>query len=221
MSHTTTRVAPGKRRAAGASLVTAIFLLVVIAGLGAAMLNLATGQHASSAMDVRGARAYQAARAGIEWGVFQQLQLDNCAATTTFVPPAPTLNMFSVTVRCTPTPTPAAGLGATPAAMNGTLVANSADVTAIADTAILLEGMRVWGPGIVPGTRIASITGATTLTLSVPALAGGAGPLSFRSSMDRWRIRSIACTQPTAAGVCPNPAPISPDYVQREVQAEI
>lgn len=51
----------------GFSIITAIFLLVVLSFLGVAMVSFSTSQHQSSAMDVMGSRAYQAARAGIEW----------------------------------------------------------------------------------------------------------------------------------------------------------
>lgn len=51
----------------GFSLVSAIFLLVVLAALGAAMVTFSTAQNQTLAMDVLGARAYQAANAGIEW----------------------------------------------------------------------------------------------------------------------------------------------------------
>ena len=57
----------------GFSLVSAIFLLVVIAALGTFAVTLSTTQQQSSALDVMGARAYQAAQAGIEWGAFQVL----------------------------------------------------------------------------------------------------------------------------------------------------
>ena len=87
----------------GVSLITAIFLLVVLAGLAAAMVNVSIMQNTSSAMDVQGARAYQAARAGIEWGVYQQLKNTACVASTSFVPPAPTMSAFTVTVGCTAT----------------------------------------------------------------------------------------------------------------------
>jgi len=50
----------------GFLLVTAIFLLVVLAALGAFILTISGTQQTSSALDVQGARAYQAARAGIE-----------------------------------------------------------------------------------------------------------------------------------------------------------
>lgn len=92
----------------GFSLISAIFLLVVLAALGAAIVNISTVQHTSSALDVQGARAYQSAKAGIEWALYQELQVGGgyCtnAVTTTFaLPAATTLNGFSVTVVCTPT----------------------------------------------------------------------------------------------------------------------
>jgi len=93
----------------GFSLVSAIFLLVVLAGLGTAILNVATVQHKSSAFDVQGARAYQAARAGIEWGLFHALETttycngSTAEATSFALPAATTLAGFTVTVRCTPT----------------------------------------------------------------------------------------------------------------------
>jgi MSHA biogenesis protein MshP len=58
----------------GFSLVSAIFLLVVIAALGAFAVTISTTQQQSAALDVLGARAYQAARAGIEWGAYQIIQ---------------------------------------------------------------------------------------------------------------------------------------------------
>lgn len=54
----------------GFSLVSAIFLLVVLAVLGGAMVSFSTTQNQSLAMDVQGSRAYQAANAGIEWAAY-------------------------------------------------------------------------------------------------------------------------------------------------------
>ncbi|SIR64352.1 MSHA biogenesis protein MshP [Janthinobacterium sp. TND4EL3] len=89
------------RRMRGFSLVTAIFLLVVLAGLGAAMVNVFTLQQVESALDVQGVRAEQAARAGLEWGVYRQLIDGNCAPSTSFALPAGTsLSSFSVSVQC-------------------------------------------------------------------------------------------------------------------------
>jgi MSHA biogenesis protein MshP len=88
------------RQQHGFSLVSAIFLMVVLAALGAAIVNVSTMQHTGSALDVQGTRAYQAARAGIEWGVYRQIKASVCIGETSFVPPAPTLSGFTVTVRC-------------------------------------------------------------------------------------------------------------------------
>lgn len=88
----------------GFTMVSAVFLVVILAGLGAAMLSMSNVQHTSSALDIQGARAYQAARAGIEWGLFQQLRNGSCASSTSFPLPAGTsLSAFTVTVSCTST----------------------------------------------------------------------------------------------------------------------
>lgn len=61
------------RRARGFSIVSAIFLLVTLTALGVAMLRISTVQHQTMAQDIQGSRAYHAARAGIEWGLYQLL----------------------------------------------------------------------------------------------------------------------------------------------------
>jgi len=96
----------------GFSLITAIFLLVVIAALGTFAVTLSTTQQQSTALDVLGARAYQAARAGIEWGAYQALPA-SAAAFATACRPGPTsqalaslpntLAGFSVNVGCSAT----------------------------------------------------------------------------------------------------------------------
>nr|WP_314607299.1 agglutinin biogenesis protein MshP [uncultured Janthinobacterium sp.] len=92
------------RPARGFSIITAIFLLVVLSALGAALVSISTMQHAESALDVQGARAYQAARAGMEWGLYQQRVNGSCSASSSFALPANgALAGFSVTVRCTQT----------------------------------------------------------------------------------------------------------------------
>lgn len=98
-----------RRAARGFSLISAIFLLVVLAALGAVIVNIATVQHTTAALDVQGARAYQAARAGVEWALFQAFQgggaycPGGATATDSFaLPSGTTLGQFSVTVTCTP-----------------------------------------------------------------------------------------------------------------------
>lgn len=53
----------------GFSMVAAIFLLVVLAALGAFMVTISNSQHLASAQDVQGSRAYWAARAGVAWAI--------------------------------------------------------------------------------------------------------------------------------------------------------
>jgi MSHA biogenesis protein MshP len=94
-------------------MVSAIFLIVILAGLGVAMMNISTVQQTSSALDVQGARAYQAARAGIEWGLYQQLisKVACTGASTTFqLPAGSTLSSFRVTVTCALTAGPPAAV---------------------------------------------------------------------------------------------------------------
>jgi MSHA biogenesis protein MshP len=89
----------------GFSLISAIFLLVVLAGLGAAMVNFSNAQHQNLAMDVLGSRAYQAANAGIEWAAFsiETSAAASAPAADVFVPGSATqlggnLAPFTVTV---------------------------------------------------------------------------------------------------------------------------
>jgi MSHA biogenesis protein MshP len=55
----------------GFSIVAAIFILVVLAGLGAFLVSISTTQSQTQAQDVMNSRASQAARAGLEWALFQ------------------------------------------------------------------------------------------------------------------------------------------------------
>lgn len=90
-------------RARGSALVVAIFLLVVLAALGVAVVGVSNTQHTASALDVAGVRAYQAARAGAEWGIYRQRIDGSCGGSTSFAMPAGTsLASFTVTVNCTP-----------------------------------------------------------------------------------------------------------------------
>lgn len=109
------------RAARGFAMVSAIVILVILAALGAAVVTVSTSQQMGSALDTQGARAYQAARAGLEWGLYK-LQSSNgfdyanpngrtCPATASFPLPATatTLSEFTVTVSCTPNTDPSPG----------------------------------------------------------------------------------------------------------------
>jgi MSHA biogenesis protein MshP len=100
------------RRSAGVGLVTAIFLLVVLAGLGVALVAVFNTQQQGAALDEQGARAYEAARAGVEWALFQRLapggdrNACNDAGSTFALPAGSVLTGFVVTVICTKLPGP-------------------------------------------------------------------------------------------------------------------
>jgi MSHA biogenesis protein MshP len=83
----------------GFAAITALFVLVVLAGLGVALVTIFGGQQRSQANDIQGMRAYQAARAGIEYGLYQALQNNSCGTTTFAL--GDLLTGFSVKVACT------------------------------------------------------------------------------------------------------------------------
>jgi MSHA biogenesis protein MshP len=55
-------------------MILALFLLVSLAGIGAFLLTISTLQQESITADEQGARAYQAARTGLDWATYQILQ---------------------------------------------------------------------------------------------------------------------------------------------------
>jgi MSHA biogenesis protein MshP len=110
MNHSFISTVRARRRSAGVGIVTAIFLLVVLAGLGVALVTIFTHQQQGIALDEQGVRAQQAARAGIEWGLFHRLRDSACADNTTY-PVAlagEVLQGFTVTVSCRQAGDPAA-----------------------------------------------------------------------------------------------------------------
>lgn len=63
----------GLRRLAGFALMMAIFIIITLAALGAYLLTISTGQLEAATQDEQAARAYQAARTGLDWGAYQLL----------------------------------------------------------------------------------------------------------------------------------------------------
>jgi MSHA biogenesis protein MshP len=91
----------------GFALPSAIFLLVILAMLGAFMTTFSTTQHIDSANDLQGSRGYRAARMGAEWAVATICNGGSpCATPLTACPvaiPSPlgiAPDGFSVTVTC-------------------------------------------------------------------------------------------------------------------------
>ncbi|MDH5354985.1 MAG: pilus assembly protein MshP [Gammaproteobacteria bacterium] len=85
----------------GFTLIAALFLLIVLALLGIYMINFSAVQHTTLVYGVQGARAMQAARSGLEWGVYESIKNNNCPPTTTFsTSGAGSLDNFNITVDC-------------------------------------------------------------------------------------------------------------------------
>lgn len=85
-------------------MLSAVFLLVVLALLGAGMALVSSFQQRQSALDMESSRALQAARAGIEWALLQTQQGANappCFASPTQLSPGGALSGLVVSVRCT------------------------------------------------------------------------------------------------------------------------
>jgi MSHA biogenesis protein MshP len=115
---------------AGFVLPSAIFLLVILAGLAAFLVNISITQSRTSAQDVQGARAYHAARAGIDWGLYTVLDPANAtvvapaAAAWPSMPACPadttlTIEGFSVLVHCDRYPAGAVGPAGPPVYLEG------------------------------------------------------------------------------------------------------
>ncbi len=96
------------RSHAGFAAMAAIFLLVVLAALGAFMLTFSNTQQLNSAADIQGSRAYWAARAGLAWGIgsiaAQPAATATCPASPTTLPggSASFDGGFTVAVTCAP-----------------------------------------------------------------------------------------------------------------------
>lgn len=84
----------------GMSLVTALFILVVLSAIGGYMVLVAGVQSQTTVMALQGGRAYHAARSGLEWGIFRDLASGNCTTGTGSFD----VGDFSVAVDCRETP---------------------------------------------------------------------------------------------------------------------
>ena len=79
-----------QNRQGGFSIVAAIFILVVLAGLAGFIVSTSNTQHMTQAIDVLNSRAQQAARTGIEWGVYQVVKVPAGTLATACALPAAT-----------------------------------------------------------------------------------------------------------------------------------
>ncbi|WP_240789703.1 hypothetical protein [Pseudomonas leptonychotis] len=77
-----------------------MFVMIVMSMVVIAMSRLSTTQHGSNSLAIQQARAYQAARAGLEWGISRAYKTASCA-TGTPSQAGSALAEFSVSVACT------------------------------------------------------------------------------------------------------------------------
>jgi MSHA biogenesis protein MshP len=90
----------GRPQQCGISIIAGIFLLLLMAVLAAVMANMVSTSHVNMAADIGGTRAYQAARAGAEWGMFQLDPNAQNAALPACVNGTPAIPGYAVAVNC-------------------------------------------------------------------------------------------------------------------------
>lgn len=143
-------------------MVTAIAVLVVLALLGSFIVNVTGVQQRTIALDLLGARAYQAAKAGTEWIGYQIYNPENT--------------------------NPAGGPYTTP--------------------------YSCAGPTNISGLDADLVEFTITVTCSASTYT------EYGNSVRIYEVAATACNIP-AAGACPNNAPNSPSYAERQLTGVI
>src|SRR5690242_11000769 len=85
----------------GFALMAALFIVVTLAAIGVYLVTISTGQVAASTQDEQATRAYQAARAGVEWAAYRVL-IDSVCPTQNLTLPAqpPDMQVYRAEVSC-------------------------------------------------------------------------------------------------------------------------
>lgn len=209
------------RRVRGIAIVTAIFILVVLAGLGAFIVSIFASQQLGSALDVQGVQAYQAARAGLEWGMYRQLQ--GATVTGTIGPASTTMTVTAVASGTLAVGQVISGTGVTAGTTitvfgtgtggTGTYTVSAAQT--VASTTITASGVCPPIASFSPGGTALS---AFTVTVTCADTVDGSSSPAIHS----YSIRSTACNQPVAGWTaittaCPNTAPGN-SYIERRLE---
>ena len=84
----------------GFGVIAAIVVLVILALLAASIVSLGSTQQLTAAQDVQSARAWLAARAGDEWGLYQAIKLGKCDEISGTTLDLPGDTGFHVRVNC-------------------------------------------------------------------------------------------------------------------------
>lgn len=86
----------------GFSLVSAVFLLVVVAMIAGYAVSLGTAQQGDATLALLARRADFAAQSGLDWAIARVINADACPGSgTSFTPSGPGLDSFTVGVACT------------------------------------------------------------------------------------------------------------------------
>ena len=99
----------GHPRDRGFALIAALFLVVIVGIMGGAMMVANRAQQLADAQEVLIAQAYQAARAGMQYGIYRVNTLVaplDCPVLATVLTPAEWNGRFAVTVTCAATISP-------------------------------------------------------------------------------------------------------------------
>lgn len=87
----------------GFGLMSALFLLLVLSAAAAFMLNLSGVQRSTVNLAIQGTHAFQAARSGVDWGIWQLATNGTCFAATNLSLTEGGFSGFTVDVTCTST----------------------------------------------------------------------------------------------------------------------
>jgi len=146
-------------RQQGVGVVAALFVLVVLSVLGAAIARLGWTQQISSAQDMDGARAQRAANSGAEWGLYQALRptgiWTNCSGATQTLTGMRTELGMTVTVTCNVTSyvEGQTGSGDPPTFTDRTIKVYRIDAVACNSTTACPDATRVGSSGYIERRR--------------------------------------------------------------------
>ena len=120
-------------RSAGMALMSAIFLIVVLTGLGIAMMNLSNVEQDTASKAILAAKVYYGAKAGLDWGVQQAFAAGSCPVPpTTINLTQGSLNGATAIVTCT-----SGQQGANTCGLTGTSACQTYYPTSVATTGTL------------------------------------------------------------------------------------
>lgn len=101
---------PMRKHQSGSALLTAVFIITVLALLAAFMITGSGTQHQQSTRALIASQAHYAARTGIDYGLYQAVRAGSCPTGATTALPALTISLaagsYTVDVSCTATTHP-------------------------------------------------------------------------------------------------------------------